>query len=850
MTNRTAHRVPGMDATPVTLHDNGDGTFSEKVHATAHNITTKFRDAFESYAPGVNWRQTLGSGDLVFVDGNAAAASYLVIAKSPLEQATETAIESILEFQMPVELSFGAHMSQRTLGQEFSVEIVDTATPLPDVPDLAITTIQQATSTLTVTTALPHNLSVGKSIGIRGVLDSRVNYPSLVVASVPAPNQFTVTAGPGGTIASLSAYTASVLASTTAALPANAYANGTAGVGATLTASANGAFPDQDGVTIPLGGRLLVRNEAAGANNGVYVLTQAGSASTPWILTRATDYDTAAELTVVAGALFAVSVFVAGGATHSQKEFYLSATVTTVGTTAVTWVDSGAALPQMGFVYFRERLGRANNGVAQIFENATVTNASLYIRSESGDALPSGTIGGNHAATIGTTASIQLAGAQPYTYSFSPTNEFKMVVQADRTQWSDQAVDALTAATGRLVRSQVCPDPSETYKLRIRATNNKSLTRPVALIVSAVKSGTTTATITTEIPHGLVTGDIVQVYGIRAQGAAEFPNLTTAAAVLSTPSTSQFTITIGTAGTVTSYGGVVAKVNGGVTMASLGAPNISLASATLGTLADGTRQLTVVGSATWVGAAVIGDLVELMSVRDNATGTTLNVDGPWKVANIVTTTLTLVLPFNGQRTLPADFGTIAVPTNCGGAAMRRTDLRLSFVRIFDFERERVELLARPTGDISAAAPVAVQNTVTTTFTQPALVAGTALIGDVGVQYRTTAAGLATATTHFVAAGSTNATLVKNAAGKVFGWFFANTTATWRYVKLHNQATAPTAGTGVVRTIGVPPNGVASFFSEGGITFATGIGLTMVTGAADADATAVTANDLVGELFYA
>lgn len=137
-----------------------------------------------------------------------------------------------------------------------------------------------------------------------------------------------------------------------------------------------------------------------------------------------------------------------------------------------------------------------------------------------------------------------------------------------------------------------------------------------------------------------------------------------------------------------------------------------------------------------------------------------------------------------------------------------------------------------------------------TFTQPALVAGTALVGDVGVQYRTTASGLATATTHFVAAGSTNATLVKNAAGKVFGWFFANTTATWRYVKLHNQATAPTAGTGVVRTIGVPPNGVASFFSEGGITFATGIGLTMVTGAADADATAVTANDLVGELFYA
>jgi hypothetical protein len=128
------------------------------------------------------------------------------------------------------------------------------------------------------------------------------------------------------------------------------------------------------------------------------------------------------------------------------------------------------------------------------------------------------------------------------------------------------------------------------------------------------------------------------------------------------------------------------------------------------------------------------------------------------------------------------------------------------------------------------------------------VAGTALIGDVGVQYRTTASGASA--THLVAAASANPTLVKASAGKVLGWFFANTTAAWVYVKLHNQATAPTAGTGVVRTIGIPPNGVASWFSEGGITFATGIGLTTVTGAADADATAVAANAIVGELVWA
>jgi hypothetical protein len=125
---------------------------------------------------------------------------------------------------------------------------------------------------------------------------------------------------------------------------------------------------------------------------------------------------------------------------------------------------------------------------------------------------------------------------------------------------------------------------------------------------------------------------------------------------------------------------------------------------------------------------------------------------------------------------------------------------------------------------------------------------TNLIGDVGVQYRanTTAASA----THLVAAATTNPTIVKAAAGKVLGWSLSNTTAAWVYVKLHNQATAPTAGTGVVRTIGIPPNDKSEFFSEGGaFAFSAGIGLTTVTGAADADATAVTLNAIVGELMF-
>jgi len=77
---------------------------------------------------------------------------------------------------------------------------------------------------------------------------------------------------------------------TTAALPANTYNNGTSGVGATLTANANGALSVDSTLTV-VANRILVKNEATQANNGVYVVTQVGSAGTPYILTRATDFD-------------------------------------------------------------------------------------------------------------------------------------------------------------------------------------------------------------------------------------------------------------------------------------------------------------------------------------------------------------------------------------------------------------------------------------------------------------------------------------------------------------------------------------------------------------------------------
>jgi hypothetical protein len=128
-------------------------------------------------------------------------------------------------------------------------------------------------------------------------------------------------------------------------------------------------------------------------------------------------------------------------------------------------------------------------------------------------------------------------------------------------------------------------------------------------------------------------------------------------------------------------------------------------------------------------------------------------------------------------------------------------------------------------------------------------AGTALIGDVGLQVRANATGAASKT-HLISAATTNATIVKNSAGRLLGWRISNTNASYRYVKLHNQATSPTAGTGVVETIAVPPNGIAVGNIPQGSAFTTGIGMTTTTGSADADTAAVGAGDLIIDLYWA
>ena len=70
------------------------------------------------------------------------------------------------------------------------------------------------------------------------------------------------------------------------------YNNGTSGVGATLTASANGTWTTLDGhSSFTQYDRILVKDQTDAKQNGIYILSDLGSGSSKWILTRATDAD-------------------------------------------------------------------------------------------------------------------------------------------------------------------------------------------------------------------------------------------------------------------------------------------------------------------------------------------------------------------------------------------------------------------------------------------------------------------------------------------------------------------------------------------------------------------------------
>jgi hypothetical protein len=159
----------------------------------------------------------------------------------------------------------------------------------------------------------------------------------LTVTSVVASNAGTgstdlATRGYVDAISAGTNWHAAVIYATAAALPACTYANGTSGVGATLTGNAFGALTI-DGESPLQTYSVLVKNQVDAKQNGIYTVTTTGGASAYFVLTRRTDADNSPAGEVKPGD----AVYVIDG-TDSVGNSYV---ITSTGTGAGGQIDIG-----------------------------------------------------------------------------------------------------------------------------------------------------------------------------------------------------------------------------------------------------------------------------------------------------------------------------------------------------------------------------------------------------------------------------------------------------------------------------------------------------------------------------
>jgi len=191
------------------------------------------------------------------------------------------------------------------------------------------------------------------------------------------------------------------------------YNNGTLGAGANLTATTNGVL-SIDGSSPTATQRILVKDQTANAQNGIYTVTVVGTAGTPFILTRATDYDTSSEMN--AGDGFYVEL---GSANKNTTWVQQTPAPITVGTTAITFIQFGTTstgLPKQPYTANTALYANSSTTLTLgVLPSAaggtgltTFTAANNAIYSTSASGLTAGTLPITAGGTGATTASTAL----------------------------------------------------------------------------------------------------------------------------------------------------------------------------------------------------------------------------------------------------------------------------------------------------------------------------------------------------------------------------------------------------------------------------------------------------------
>lgn len=329
-----------------------------------------------------------------------------------------------------------------------------------------------------------------------------------------------------------------------------------------------------------------------------------------------------------------------------------------------------------GFVRWADVTAMAKNAVGICGESATLTTSTYFARRNGASVrqLP---------ITMVTTTATQ-SNTSGYTDAFNAAGTHELTVNMQETLLTSRTSDNTSASATTTTRwSQGIPDEELQYVINIRAKNLTNMTKPVAKIVTISKTGTTTATVTTQAPHGLTTSSFVQISGVR--DIVNFPNLA-ATQVSSVISPTQFTIVIGGAVTATSAGGAVILQQGQAAQAGLTGLSVQ-------SISRSNNVLTITMDTTAV-TALPGEFWHLYGCDATSIGL---YDGPYRILRVTGSTYEV-------ESTGVDFGSIS----CGGLFLRRTDHRIHFVHELEYTRHLVEIANQNGGtDAARAVPVTV-----------------------------------------------------------------------------------------------------------------------------------------------
>lgn len=336
------------------------------------------------------------------------------------------------------------------------------------------------------------------------------------------------------------------LASTVALIAT--YSNGTSGVGATLTNTGTLAALVLDSVPAVAGDRVLIKDQVAALQNGIYTVTNIGSGSVAWVLTRAIDFDNSIAGEVGGGDF----VFVQEGTNLADNGFVVTTNGTiTVGTSTIDWVQfsgagqitSGAGLTKSGntldvvgtanrIAVFTDNIDIASTYVGQtsLTTLGTITtgvwNATVLTGTYGGTGVNNGTntitLGGNFLSS----GSVTHAGA--FSRTFTATGATSITLPTTGTLATLAGTETLTNKTltapviATIVNTGTLTLPTSTDTLVGRATTdtltNKTITGAVisgGTITNTPVSGATGAFTTLS-----ASGNVTLSANITGAGAA------------------------------------------------------------------------------------------------------------------------------------------------------------------------------------------------------------------------------------------------------------------------------------------------------------------------------------------